>query len=235
MTRVSIKVHLAWSTCAQMGFMLVQCGLGAYQLALLHLLAHSLYKAHAFLSSGSVVDTYRALSIVPARKSPSFGRHALAAAVALLGVGGASVALGVDLTVEPALLAFLLVLSIALTPLLARTTNSGRMVLASVAVAGLYFGWHALFSGWVQSSVQGELMTLRLGLVMGAFSLLFGLQVALQTWPQGALARALYPQLFAGFYLDEVFTRMTFRIWPPKRLPRSTEAHSAHVVGIQEG
>jgi NAD(P)H-quinone oxidoreductase subunit 5 len=40
-TRVSIKVALAWSTCAQMGFMLLECGLGAYPLALLHIVAHS--------------------------------------------------------------------------------------------------------------------------------------------------------------------------------------------------
>ena len=56
MTRVSIKVMLAWSTCAQMGFMLMECGLGAYDLALLHLLAHSLYKAHSFLSAGTAVQ-----------------------------------------------------------------------------------------------------------------------------------------------------------------------------------
>lgn len=66
-------------------------------------------------------------------------------------------------------------------------------------------------------------------------TLLFALQVVLQTRPESALAHALYPQLFAGFYLDEAFTRLTFRIWPPKRLPRSAQAHSAHVVGIQEG
>ena len=39
MTRISIKVSLAWSTCAQMGFMVMQCGLGLYDLALLHLVA----------------------------------------------------------------------------------------------------------------------------------------------------------------------------------------------------
>ena len=54
-TRISIKVMLAWSTCAQMGFMLMQCGLGAWDMALLHLLAHSLYKAHAFLGAGGAV------------------------------------------------------------------------------------------------------------------------------------------------------------------------------------
>jgi len=35
-----------------MGFMLLQCGMGLWVLALLHIVAHSLYKAHAFLASG---------------------------------------------------------------------------------------------------------------------------------------------------------------------------------------
>ena len=39
-----------------MGFMLMQCGLGLWEMALLHLLAHSLYKAHAFLSAGTTVQ-----------------------------------------------------------------------------------------------------------------------------------------------------------------------------------
>jgi NAD(P)H-quinone oxidoreductase subunit 5 len=56
MTQTSIKRSLAYSTIAQMGFMMLQCGLGAYSAALLHIVAHSLYKAHAFLSSGSVVE-----------------------------------------------------------------------------------------------------------------------------------------------------------------------------------
>jgi NAD(P)H-quinone oxidoreductase subunit 5 len=55
LTQASIKRSLAFSTVAQMGFMMLELGLGAYHLALLHLVAHSLYKAHAFLASGSVV------------------------------------------------------------------------------------------------------------------------------------------------------------------------------------
>lgn len=54
-TQCSIKRCLAYSTIAQMGFMMLECGLGAFSLALLHLVAHSLYKAYAFLASGSVV------------------------------------------------------------------------------------------------------------------------------------------------------------------------------------
>ena len=56
LTRVSIKVRLAWSTVAQMGFMVLECGLGLYTLAVMHLLGHSLYKAHAFLSASNIVQ-----------------------------------------------------------------------------------------------------------------------------------------------------------------------------------
>ncbi|TNB46358.1 oxidoreductase [Martelella lutilitoris] len=55
LTQSAVKTALAWSTIAQMGFMLLQCGLGLWPLALLHIVAHSLYKAHAFLSSGGAV------------------------------------------------------------------------------------------------------------------------------------------------------------------------------------
>ena len=55
LTQSAVKTALAWSTVSQMGFMLLQCGLGLWALALLHIVAHSLYKAHAFLGSGGAV------------------------------------------------------------------------------------------------------------------------------------------------------------------------------------
>ena len=56
LTQPAVKTSLAWSTVAQMGFMILQCGLALFPLALLHIVAHSLYKAHAFLGSGMAVD-----------------------------------------------------------------------------------------------------------------------------------------------------------------------------------
>ena len=56
---ISIKVRLAWSTVAQMGFMLLECALGLYTLAALHLIGHSLYKAHTFLAASTVVNQTR--------------------------------------------------------------------------------------------------------------------------------------------------------------------------------
>jgi len=54
------------------------------------------------------------------------------------------------------------------------------------------------------------------GWVLGCFGLLFAVQGAVRARPQGALARWLYPWLFAGLYLDELFTRLTFRLWPAR-------------------
>lgn len=50
-----IKRMLACSTMAQMGFMMMQCGLGLFSAAMTHLCWHSLFKAYLFLSSGSAI------------------------------------------------------------------------------------------------------------------------------------------------------------------------------------
>jgi NAD(P)H-quinone oxidoreductase subunit 5 len=52
-----VKRGLAASTVAQMGFMLVQCGLGFFAAAMAHLALHGLYKASLFLGAGSAVVT----------------------------------------------------------------------------------------------------------------------------------------------------------------------------------
>jgi NAD(P)H-quinone oxidoreductase subunit 5 len=61
LTQSAVKTSLAWSTVAQMGFMVLQCGLALFPLALLHIVAHSLYKAHAFLASGGAVEAVGAV------------------------------------------------------------------------------------------------------------------------------------------------------------------------------
>lgn len=61
LTQPSVKTALAWSTVAQMGFMIFECGLALFPLALLHIVAHSLYKAHAFLASGGAVEAVAAV------------------------------------------------------------------------------------------------------------------------------------------------------------------------------
>lgn len=53
--QVSVKQRLACSTIAQMGFMIMQCGLGFFNAAVAHLILHGFYKAYLFLSAGEGV------------------------------------------------------------------------------------------------------------------------------------------------------------------------------------
>ena len=53
--QVNVKQRLACSTIAQMGFMIMQCGLGFFNAAIAHLILHGFYKAYLFLSSGEEV------------------------------------------------------------------------------------------------------------------------------------------------------------------------------------
>lgn len=69
LTQPSIKVSLGYSSIAHMGFSLMICGLGVYSAAFLHVVAHSFYKAHSFLSSGSVIEGMKIKKIIqPVRK-----------------------------------------------------------------------------------------------------------------------------------------------------------------------
>ena len=54
-----IKKTLGFSTIGQMGYMIMECGLGAFALAVFHLIAHGLFKATAFLNCGDVIRRVR--------------------------------------------------------------------------------------------------------------------------------------------------------------------------------
>ncbi len=54
-----VKRMLACSTMGQMGFMLMQCGLGLFPAAIAHLCWHGLFKAYLFLASGSAAQEKR--------------------------------------------------------------------------------------------------------------------------------------------------------------------------------
>lgn len=60
-----IKRSLGYSTMGQMGFMVMECGLGAFPLAVFHLIAHGFFKASLFLGSGNVIGDARRHDGVP--------------------------------------------------------------------------------------------------------------------------------------------------------------------------
>jgi NADH-quinone oxidoreductase subunit L len=53
--QTDIKKILAYSTISQLGFMFLACGIGAFSIAVFHLMTHAFFKALLFLSAGAVI------------------------------------------------------------------------------------------------------------------------------------------------------------------------------------
>ena len=65
LTQNDIKKTLGFSTIGQMGYMIMECGLGAFALAVFHLIAHGLFKATVFLNCGNVIHKARQEPLFP--------------------------------------------------------------------------------------------------------------------------------------------------------------------------
>jgi NAD(P)H-quinone oxidoreductase subunit 5 len=238
LTQNSIKSSLAWSTIAQMGFMMMQCGLGAFAAALLHIVAHSLYKAHAFLSSGSVVELSRARRLPHASVSspgplPLVGLG-LAAAVVIAVAGGELAGLGFGQS--PGIVALAAILLMSLAPLAAATVagrRSAYVVLRclgiGLAVVAAYFMLHLGFASLLAPAItpRGDAsLAARLvaAAIMAGFAATVMLQVHVQLHRYERPWRAFYVHLFNGFYLNLVANRVVNALWPLKAAP-SREMH----------
>ena len=55
LVQTDIKRVIAWSTCSQLGYMFLGCGVGAFNAGLFHLFTHAFFKALLFLAAGSVI------------------------------------------------------------------------------------------------------------------------------------------------------------------------------------
>ena len=216
-TRVSIKVRLAWSTSAQMGLMLLECALGFFQLALLHLLAHSCYKACAFLGSGSEVEMDLRRRLAPPVYPPAGAWVSSIILSALLLAFAYS--LGLPLASAPA---FLLLTTLGF--LLAERYGQGvkgRLEVAlglGAVLVGLYTAEKHMAARLAEPiTLGGALPQLWVASLFLLLAILHWLLRYRSSRP-GIQALALY--LYAGLYLDEWVTRLTLLIWPNRLPPR---------------
>ncbi len=230
LTQTSVKVSLAYSTLAQMGFMMLECGLGAFAAAALHIVAHSLYKAHAFLSSGSVIDLARA-SWTP---SPGGQPHperfglALVATIAVAFVVGP--VFGASFTQKPGAMALAVILMMGLAHLVANAIDErpnsyviGKTVGLAVAVAAAFFALHAGAERLAASSlpatrpIYGWVDHLIFALVILSFCAVTVFQNVIARHAQAPVWQAAYVHLSQGLYLNAIANRLILRFWPRRR------------------
>ena len=219
-TRISIKVRLAWSTTAQMGLMLVECALGLYELAFLHLIAHSCYKAYAFLNSGNAVN--EALQKQYATSSlPSKSSWVISAFVTLGLLGGVNLTVGLPLPVSPWLLiTFAMLFSLATRLNQDLSLSSVKSLLHCVALITSYYLLKTVM-GFMLPAVNHNYSALADLWMSTLFLALFVLYLLLQYQPGKRYTRKFFIALNAGFYLDEWATRITLKLWAI-RLPKNS-------------
>lgn len=238
LTQTSIKVSLAWSTIAQMGFMMLQCGLGAFSAAALHIVAHSLYKAHAFLSAGSIIDISRASWVAQPHGKPHPARLGLALVGAVGLTWAISLAFGATLTHAPGVFALGAILVMGVTHLVANAIDErpspfvilrGIGLAAAVAVAyfALQLGAEHLMVGSLpeKQALRGPLALSIVGVVIVLFGAVTVLQNTMPYRMSEPRWRALYVHLFNGLYVNALTNRLVQRWWP---VDMNTKPQGAH-------
>lgn len=216
LTQTSVKRSLAYSTIAQMGFMFLQCGLGAFHLASLHIIAHSLYKGHAFLSSGNAVDVIKQIhhkrGIPVTLPLPIFSVMLAAATFIIVGL---KQAFNMPTLHEPGMLVFSIILIMAVAHLIIRLTIANRSakgiglaLMFGAAFAGLYlllaWGSQELLAS-VLPQFKSPIQTFEVILATIILTLLMAAMVMQYTSfnpLSHKLRAALYVHALNGFYLN---------------------------------
>lgn len=219
LTQTSVKTALGYSSVAHMGFSLMVCGLGVYPAAMLHLVAHSFYKAHAFLSSGSVIEVIRGSKISKPSASAGVFTVMSGAALALTLYTGFALLWGVDPVHEFSLLVvgavIVLGLSRIFTSALAVKGNALLLqasVLALMVTAAFFTlesGARHLLSGQLPAlAVPGWGRLLTAAVLLMVFSLVVFLQVMAPQLSPRPFYRSLAIHIRNGFYANALFDRI---------------------------
>jgi NAD(P)H-quinone oxidoreductase subunit 5 len=219
LTQPAVKTSLAWSTVGQMGFMVLECGLALFPLALLHILAHSLYKAHSFLVSGAAVDA------IAANRRPGLVAIPNAAAVGRAFLLALSIYVAVGFTFgfehkSPQAIALGAILIFGVGYLIAQGLADSapraltrRTTLYSLATSVSYF---TLQSGanYVTRAVlppvpvPGPLEWALLVLTVTSFALVAVIQAMFPLWADHPAAVGLRVHLSNGLYVNAIFDRL---------------------------
>ncbi len=219
LTQPAIKTSLAWSTIGQMGFMILQCGLTLFPMALLHIVAHSFYKAHAFLASGNAVQEVAAIrrpGPVAAPGLASVGKAFLIAiaiyAVVSLLLGGwekppQAVALGGILILGVAYLIAQGLADAAPRALMLRTASASLAAAVSYVLLQAAAEW--LTAGALPPSPPpGPLEWALLALAVASFALVALAQSLFPHWAFHPAAAGLRVHLTNGLYANALFDRL---------------------------
>ena len=214
LVKPDIKGALVHSTTAQMGFMILTCGLGLWAAAVIHLVAHGFYKATLFLSSGSAIAAARRGQALPEAHAPA-GAQRLALAATSIGLPALALAAALALVpladgghaAEQALLIFAFITGVAATwGWLRRRPGITGVLTGAAFLLPAAIGYVAIIkglSGFLAPALPAS--TLSVGTVWvtaaGTLVALGLIAVARRTTAAQRLQRVLYTQALSAGHL----------------------------------
>ena len=241
LVRTDVKGGLVWSTSGQMGFMVMQLGVGAFAAALFHIIGHALYKAAMFLGAGGAISAHSRQA-----QRPHLGRADAAVLTStptrlLLGLVVPLAAFGLALRIiDPHLTAAATILIVLFGALsVGRAANgwttatpfaAGRTIataIAGIVVTALgYVGGIGLFEGFIADVVPYEAPSAVGPVWVVAVFAAIGTGLAVIAFMPGPHGTALRRHVFA--WLLSTSTPVTAgRADVPNLAPRSTDHASA--------
>lgn len=174
-----IKKKLAYSTMSQMGYMIMQCGIGSFALAIFHLMMHGFYKSSQFMNAGEVSHTK---SIVY-RESNRFNDVILS--MAMVAIIATCTLFVMGAIHNPIYVIFMMALAAVCTKTIYRHVKSPRELFYSLAAITLamlvYIGLSYVFESFL-SGVVTNMITVN-GLQIAASSILAIAFIALSDKP----------------------------------------------------
>lgn len=208
LTQTNVKRSLAYSTISQMGFMMLQCGLGAFSMAVLHIIGHAFYKAYAFLSSGTATDFGRLNRYYPRPVLKTNLGLLIGAAFISMGLTlGAASLFGFDMKENPGIAALLVILSLAIAQIFLSSPYKSKSFVAAVSLVAIYLSFSrfmkALLFEITPSQIQGDGLVrfIVLALCVSFFIILFFLQNNLEKVSRTTFGKKLYVKALRGSIL----------------------------------
>ncbi|MCP5501137.1 MAG: hypothetical protein H7A25_14620 [Leptospiraceae bacterium] len=231
LTETSIKKSLAYSTISQMGLMILQCGLGAYSLAMVHIIGHSFYKAYSFLSANSILQKEYYKNPLPGIWEKLSFSHIGVSVFLSIGIYFlVKIILGIDILEKKGLLvlaptfimSLIFFFKLRLSFLEFSLKNLFYSIFAMILFTGLYTMLCLFFEtvvpvvGIKSAGVSNEIQMFILILL----SLVFLLQLTVKFWSQTGFGRSFYIHTRNGFYMDIVFSKLIKPFVPDVKLEK---------------
>ncbi|MEC7276279.1 MAG: proton-conducting transporter membrane subunit [Bdellovibrionota bacterium] len=205
LTQTSVKKNMAYSTVAQMGFMLLQCALGAYQVAVVHIVGHAFYKAYSFLSSGETTDFAKLTRYFPmAYKDSAPGKTILTLLLSTTVIMSPYLLFGGDFYGDMNKVFLLIVLSIAVAQIMLNSQSVAQSLSLGAKIVTLYIALTVGMEKFLASSQVGLMkfgqqeLILIISIISISFFLLYFFQNNLSRINETKLGKKLYVKSLKG-------------------------------------